>query len=129
MRDRNDGKRRRQKSGDRQKVALIFLISLLKNIRTGKISINNSLILTTMKNIFLTVISLNDGDEVSQERFDRKLTTFKKALKRYDAMGKRAEIKLTAHTKATTDEIRIQVNAEDELLRRKIYDNAALLTQ
>ncbi|GAA4467441.1 hypothetical protein GCM10023093_23390 [Nemorincola caseinilytica] len=81
-----------------------------------------------MKNIFLTVISLNYGNEHSQKRFNSKLRTFKNTLRQYDAEGKRAEIKLMARTKMEADEISIEVHADDELLRNDIYNNAALLS-
>ena len=80
-----------------------------------------------MKNILLTVISLNDAGEQAQTRFNSKLNAFKNALSTCDAEGKKANIKLTAYTKYDTDNIRLEVRAEDPLLRNQIYDHAAHL--
>lgn len=82
-----------------------------------------------MKNILLTVISHNDGNEHAQERFNTKLSKFRHLLKQLDAAGKKAAVKLTAHMREGNDHIRIVVDAEDEKLRNSIYNQAAQLTQ
>lgn len=82
-----------------------------------------------MKNILLTVISHNEGNEQSQERFNSKLTKFRSLLKQLDAAGKKAAVKLTAHMREERDHIRIVVDAEDEKLRNSIYNQATHLTQ
>lgn len=82
-----------------------------------------------MKNILLTVVSHNAGSEHSQQRFNSKLQQFRNMLGKLDAAGKRAAIKLIAHMKDEKDEIRIEVDSEDEKLRNSIYNQASLLTQ
>lgn len=82
-----------------------------------------------MKNILLTVVSLNYGNEKSQNRFNSKLRKFRSLLKQMDDAGKKAAIKLTAHMREERDDIRIVVESEDDKLRNSIYNQAALLTQ